>query len=450
MVGMYRDAFRFDRLAYRTVPGVALAAVAAVAAGAALGAFAAIRAVLRLSPAQAMLPPAPPRFRRTLLERLGAARAAGPAVLMVVRNLERRPLRALLTVVGTAAAVALQVCGLFWHDTIDRIVEVQYRQVEQGDVMLSLATPADAAGTLAGLARLPGVVEAQVYRVEPVPLHAFGRRADTTLTGFGAGSDRLLRVVDRASQAHAMPAEGLLVTALLARELGVRAGDAVELEFRLWHRRRVRTSVAAVVPTLFGQQAFMALPAMNALAGDGPGAAEAVLRIDPREEEAFHAAVKRTPRIAAVFDKAGSLRSFKKTTARNIGWFTAVLTAFAVAMAVGITYNAARIALSERAWELASLRVLGMTRREVSVLLLAELAAELLLALPLGALLGRALAGGLVRAMQSDQIDFPVVVSASSYGLAALSVLAAGLLSALVVRRRIDRLDLVAVLKVRE
>lgn len=450
MVGMYRDAFRFDHLAYRTVPGVAAAAVAAVALGAALGAFAAIRSVVRLSPAQAMQPPAPPRFRRTLLERLGWSRRAGAAVLMVVRNLERRPLRAAFTVVGIASAVALQVCGLFWGDTIDRIVEVQYRQVEQGDVMVSLTTPVEAAGAVAALARLPGVVEAQAYRVEPVRVHARGAAVDTSLTGFGAGSDRLLRLVDRADGARTLPPDGLVVTALLARELGVRQGDTVALEFRLWHRRQASVPVAAVVHTMFGQQAFMALPAMNALAGDGPGAGEAVVRIDPRQEELFFGAVKRTPRIAAVFDKAGALRSFEKTTARNIGWFTAVLTAFAVAMAVGITYNAARIALSERAWELASLRVLGMTRAEVSVLLLAELGAELLLALPLGALLGRLLAGVLVQAMQSDQIDFPVVVSSATYGIAALSVLAAGLVSALVVRRRIDRLDLVSVLKVRE
>ena len=160
--------------------------------------------------------------------------------------------------------------------------------------------------------------------------------------------------------------------------------------------------------------------------------------------------MKATPRISAVFDKASSQRSFEKTTARNLGFFTAVLTLFAVAMAVGITYNAARIALSERAWELASLRVLGMTRAEVSVLLLAELGVELLVALPVGALAGWGLAALLMRAMQSEEIDFPVVIDPSTYGIAALTVLAAAIVSAAIVRRQIDRLDLVAVLKVRE
>jgi len=209
-------------------------------------------------------------------------------------------------------------------------------------------------------------------------------------------------------------------------------------------------TVVGVVHTLFGRQAYMALDAMNRAAGDGSGASDAALRLDPQQREAFFAAVKTTPRIAAVFDKAGALESFQKTTARNIGYFTAVLTLFAVAMAVGITYNAARVALSERAWELASLRVMGMTRAEVSVLLLAELALELLLALPLGAALGWGLANGLMQAMQSDEIDFPVVIAPATYGLAALTVVATGVLSALAVRQRIDRLELVAVLKTRE
>jgi putative ABC transport system permease protein len=456
MVWMYTEVFRFDALAYRMVPGVAVGATLAVAAAAALGALAAIRAVVRLSPAQAMLPPAPPVYRRTLLERLAAAtaRASGrvrrlaPAALMVLRNLERRPLRAVLTVCGIAAAVALQVTGLFWNDTIARIVDVQFRQVQQGDLLLDFHEPVDV-GVQRELLRLPGVLEAEVWRSEPVRITAGGQLIDTALNGY-AEAPRLMRVVDAERGAQPLPADGLVLSGLLARQLGVAVGDRIGVEFRLWHRRQVELTVVGVVHTLFGRQAYMALDAMNRAAGDGSGASDAALRLDPQQRKAFFAAVKATPRIAAVFDKAGALESFQKTTARNIGYFTAVLTLFAVAMAVGITYNAARVALSERAWELASLRVMGMTRAEVSVLLLAELALELLLALPLGAALGWGLANGLMQAMQSDEIDFPVVIAPATYGLAALTVVATGVLSALAVRQRIDRLDLVAVLKTRE
>jgi putative ABC transport system permease protein len=178
--------------------------------------------------------------------------------------------------------------------------------------------------------------------------------------------------------------------------------------------------------------------------------AEAALRVDTLAMSDFWSAVKQAPHVYAVFDKASSLAAFTETTSRSMGVFSAILTLFAVAMAVGIVYNAARISLSERAWELASLRVLGMTRAEVSVLLLAQLGAELLVALPLGTAAGWGLASLLMKLMSSDSIDFPVVIAPSTYATAVLIVLAAGVISALLVRRQVDRLDLVSVLKVRE
>ena len=190
--------------------------------------------------------------------------------------------------------------------------------------------------------------------------------------------------------------------------------------------------------------------ALRAVDGGAVHTLSAALLVDAGAMSAFWTAVKAAPVISAVFDKASSMEGFNQRTSRNMGIFSGILTLFAVAMAVGIIYNAARISLSERAWELASLRVLGMTRGEVSVLLLAELGAELLVALPVGALMGWGLATLMMELMASDSIDFPVVIEPSTYASAALIVLAAGLVSALLVRRQIDRLDLVSVLKVRE
>ena len=448
MLGLYAEVFRFNHLAYRTEPGLVLASTAVAAATAAAGAWTAIRAVVRLRPAQAMQPPAPPSFKRTLVERAGLGRRVRTGTLMAIRNLERRPMRAAFTVTGIALAMALQISGAFWLDAIAHIVDVQFRVVQPGDVLLDFERPVPLT-VVRDLQRLPGVMAAEPFRSEPVRVHLHGRTDDAQLLGLLGGA-RLLRVVDEARGPVALPADGLVLSSLLARALGARVGDRVELEFRLWHQRRVEVAVVDVVHTMMGKQAFMQLAPMNRLARDGDGVAQAALHVDRSALPAFWAAVKQAPHINAVFDKAGTMASFNATTSRNMGVFSSILTLFAVAMAVGIVYNAARISLSERAWELASLRVLGMTRAEVSVLLLAELAAELLLALPLGALAGWGLATLLMRMMASDNIDFPVVIEAATYAWAALIVLAAGLASALVVRRHIDRLDLVAVLKVRE
>jgi putative ABC transport system permease protein len=448
MLGLYDEVFRFNSLAYVTEARLIAVSALIAASAAALGAWTAIRAVVRLRPAQAMLPPSPPVFKPTLIEQLGLGRFVSTGAMMVIRNFERRPLRAAFTVTGIALAVALQISGAFWLDAIAHIVDVQFRQVQQGDVLVNFQRPVPLR-VVQDLQRLPGVMAAEPYRTEPVRVRLWGRSIDTALIGYRPDA-QLMRVVDEQRGAVAMPAHGVVLSALLANELGARVGDRVALEFRLWNQQRTEAEVVDIVHTMFGNLLFMNLAAMNAMARDGEGVADAVLQVDPRAMGAFWTAVKSAPVINSVFDKASSLTNFNKTTSRTMGIFSGILTLFAVAMAVGIIYNAARISLSERAWELASLRVLGMTRAEVSVLLLAELGAELLLALPLGALAGWGLASLMMQLMSSDSIDFPVIIEPSTYASAALIVLAAGIASALLVRRKIDQLDLVAVLKVRE
>jgi putative ABC transport system permease protein len=448
MLLLYDEVFRFNGLRYVTTVWLVVASVVLASGAAAAGAWTAIRAVVRLSPAQAMQPPSPPSYQRTLAERLGLGRWVSTGAMMVIRNVERRPLRAAFTVTGISLAVALQISGAFWLDAIAHIVDVQFRQVQQGDVLVNFRRPVPV-GVVQELQRLPGVIDAEPYRTEPVRVRLGGRTVDTALLGF-RGDAKLMRVVDEQRGAVALPAHGVVLSALLAKELDARVGDRIELAFRLWSQTRVQVAVVDVVHTMFGQQLYMNLDAMNRIARDGDGVADAALQVDPLAMDAFWGAVKAAPMINSVFDKAGSMAAFDKTTSRNMGIFSGILTLFAVAMAVGIIYNAARISLSERAWELASLRVLGMTRAEVSVLLLAELGAELLLALPVGGLAGWGLASLMMQLMSSDSIDFPVVIEPSTYASAALIVLAAGVASALLVRRKIDQLDLVSVLKVRE
>ena len=448
VLDMYDDIFRFNQLAYGTTPWLVMVATGVALAAAILGTWGAIRTVVRLKPAVAMQPPSPPSYRQTLIERLGLGRHISVGTLMVVRNFERRPWRSVFTVTGIALAVALQISGAFWLDAIAHIVDIQFRQTQRGDVVLNFQQPVPPL-VVQDLQRLPGVIHAEPYRSEAVRLHWRGMAEDGNLLGL-LGNTRLLRPVDEQRGPVQIPPQGLAVSWLLAKRLGLQVGDRVELEFRMWHQTRTTVEVVDIVHTLMGKQAFMDFQTMNTLSRDGHGASEATLQVDPRSMPEFWAAIKQAPVITAVFDKAASLASFQETTSRSMGVFSAILTLFAIAMAVGIVYNAARISLSERAWELASLRVLGMTRGEVSFLLLGQLGTELLLALPIGAAAGWALASVLMHLMSSDNIDFPVVIEPPTYAWAALIVLAAGLVSALLVRRRIDQLDLVAVLKVRE
>jgi putative ABC transport system permease protein len=216
---------------------------------------------------------------------------------------------------------------------------------------------------------------------------------------------------------------------------------------------RVRTlplRLAATVDEVFGLNAYMERTALNRLLADGDLSTGVVLHVQPGMAEHTLAAIRDLPRVAGAWSESTMLANMEEITARHIRIMSTVMTSFAAIIAVGVVYNIARIALSERAWEFASLRVLGFTRAEVSSLLLGELAIVIAIAIPVGMLFGFALVMVIAEALTSDQFHFPVVIDAASYASAALCVLVSGVVAGLIVRRNIDRLDLVAVLKTRE
>jgi putative ABC transport system permease protein len=449
VTGLYAAFFHFPSYRFAIPVWVHVVSGGIAALAIAGGAMGAIRHVVRLAPAEAMRPPYPGRFRRTLLERLGLGALAGPALRMTLRNLERRPGRAALTVIGIASAMAIVVVGLFWRDALDYMIDVQFESAQRADAQIAFVEPLGAAA-MREVARLPGVLDVAGERTAPVELVAGHRRYRTALLGIPAESD-LRRPLDAALRPIQLPPEGMLLTDRLAQRLALRPGDGVRVEFLTGKRRIAEVAVAGIVNDLIGLNAYMELRTLNRLAGDGDVRTGAAVRLaDAAHGSALYERLKALPRVATVASKAAMLQNFRDTSARNILFFTSILTGFAAVIAIGVVYNHARIALQERTWELASLRVLGFTRTEVSVFLLGELAIEALAALPLGALLGFSLAWLLVHQTHSDLIAVPVVIAPRTYGYAALAIVVAAVASALVVRRRIDRLDMVAALKTRE
>jgi putative ABC transport system permease protein len=136
--------------------------------------------------------------------------------------------------------------------------------------------------------------------------------------------------------------------------------------------------------------------------------------------------------------------------AKGMLFFTFIATLMACSIAFGVVYNSARIALSERSRELSSLRVLGYTRGEISYILLGELGLITLIAIPLGFFIGYWLCAYIAQALASDLFRVPLVIETKTYALAAAVVLASATVSGLIVRHKLDHLDLVEVLKTRE
>jgi putative ABC transport system permease protein len=445
---LYMEFYRFAVWRFEARPETLALAVGVAGAAAAVGALGAARAALALPPAEAMRPEAPARFQSGALERFGLRRVLSPAGRMLVRNLARRPGRAGLAALAMALAVALLVVGRFFTDSVQALTDIQFRIVQRDDATLTFHEPLPARAGF-DVRHLPGVLRAEPWRVVPVRMRFAHRSKRTVVYGIAPGTE-LRRLIDASLADVPLPPNGLVLTRRLAEMLAVEAGDEVALEVLEGERARRSARVAGFVDELIGLAAYMDARALAELLQEGGSVSGAWLRVDARAEPALYAELKQTPAVASVMLKGALLRSFEDTVARSLGVFNAVLVSFSCVIAFAMVYNSARIALSERARELASLRVLGFTQAEVIWLLLGEQALLLVLAIPLGLAIGYLVSAWIVSAYQWELFRLPFVVDGRTAAFAVLVTLLAALGSGLVVGRRISRLDLVAVLKTRE
>jgi putative ABC transport system permease protein len=445
MTEMYTRFFRFPVFEFSLDGRAVVLAGGIGAAAATLGAAAAVRRAALLPPAEAMRPEAPPDYRATLAERLGAQRFFGPAGRMVLRHLERQPVRAVLSTLGIALSIAVLVVGSFVHGAIERLVDIVFSSTQRQDLSVLFVEPATPRAAHE-VARLPGVLACEPFRVVPARLRA-GPRAE--LQGITAlvPDPSLNRVIDERERPVAPPPDGLMLSDALARRLEVGAGDTVTLEILEGQRPVLEVRVGAVVGTYVGTAAYMRLDALRRLVREDDVVSGAFLRADPARAGELYRRLKETPRVASVNIKRAALDAFRSTMAENLLRMRLFNLIFASIIAFGVIYNSARISLAERAHELATLRILGFTRAEVSVILLGELGALTVAAIPIGLLLGRSLAWVVTRALGSESVRVPFVVSPGTYAFAVTVILLAALVSGLVVRRGIDSLDLVQTLK---
>jgi putative ABC transport system permease protein len=444
----YAEFYRFPFLLYRPGPAPFLLAAAASLGAALLGAVGAVRRAAALPPAESMQPPSPPLFRRGRLARLDAARALDQSTRIVLRQAARWPLRSLITSAGIAMSVAVLIVSMQWIDAINRIVDVYFLQAQAQDVSVGLVE-ARSASAERGLAQLPGVKSTEPLRAVAAKLRAGPREQREAVQGVPA-HQALQRVYDADGHAIDLPPEGLVISTMLAKLLDVGTGDRITVEVLEGRRPVIDVPVAATFETYIGSPAYMEIGALNRLMGEPPSVTAVHLRVDPRHEVELFRELKTIPMVSAVTLRRAAVTTFHETMAKTILIFVGFFVVFSATLAFGVTYNAARIALSERGRELATLRVLGFSRREISYILVGEIGLLTLIALPLGAACGYLLARALVRAFETELYRVPFVLDSSTYGWAMLGGFLATLASVMLVRRRLDRLDLIAVLKTRE
>lgn len=448
MARLYGDFFHFPFLVFRLEPGTWAVALAVTLVAALGGAAVAVSRVVRLPPAVAMLPPAPARYRHGVTDRLARFFAVRQTLVMVLRHLGHNGLRSLGSIVGIALSGAVLVGSLWVFGSTDLMIDVTFHRSDRQDATIGFAQ-ARGARAVAEIAALPGVLRVEPFRTIPVAIRHGSVSRRIAVTGRPVDAD-LSRVLDRDFRPVRLPEEGIALSDMLARILRVQVGDLVELELLERDRRRVEVPVTAIIESYLGLGAHMDIGAANRLLREGASTSGVHIAYDSQAREALFAKLKQTPVAGFVALQPIALQKYRETLQENLLVMVTVYVSLGMIIAFGVVYNFARISLSEQGRELASLRVLGLTRGEVSGVLLAELAVLTLVAQPIGWAVGYGLAVAMVRGLESEIYRVPLVVQPEVYAWSSLVVIGAALASALVVRRRIDRLDLVEVLKTRE
>lgn len=445
---LYGKFFQFPFLVFEHDADVYATAALISAAAAIAGALKAMREVLSLAPAVAMQAPAPARFQHLAGERLGMYRALSQMTMMSLRHMQRWPVRAALSGLGLALSVALLVVSLFALDSVEAMIDVTFFQAERQQATLNFVDKRPAR-SLEDTRKLPGVLRAEPYRSVTARIRKGHLSRRVSIVGKPEGAT-LSRPLDATHQPIQLPEAGLLVNKRLADVLGLARGDVVDIEILEDRRQSLRVPIADVIESYFGLTVLMRIEALNALLDEGPLVNGHHLAYDTGTEDALFRAIKRTPAIASIALQRSALQRFRATLAENITMMTSVYIGLSIIVAFGVVYNSARIQLSERARDLASLRVLGFTKGEVSRVLLTELFILTIAAQPLGWLLGYGFGWLTIQSFSSDLYTTPMVIETATYAKSSLVALAAAIGSALIVRRRVDRLDLIAVLKTRD
>jgi putative ABC transport system permease protein len=448
MTEMYTQYFKFPVLAFELDPRVVSIAVSVSLVAGVIGAIASATRVANLPPAEAMRPAAPPNYGSSVLDRIRLNQIVPPAVRMIVREIERQPLRTTLSVIGISFAVAIMVIARVSSDAMTLLLDMQFHKAWREDVMVSFLEPlSDRA--VRELEHMPGVLYAEGLRTVPVRFVHEGRKRESAIFGYPEHA-RLRRVIDVDQRAIPIPDNGVMLTTKLAEVLGIEVGDSVRAEMLEGDRRAVSLKVSSLASEPFGLQGHMRMGELQRAFGEEATASMALLRIDPLEYPVTEPKLKELPKIGGVLRKQTIVDQFKAQSADMMLVMSFILTLFAATIAVGVVYNNARVALSMRSRDLASLRVLGFRRREISAVLLGELAIQVLLAIPIGLVLGAWMAEALMRMSDPEQFRLPVALSSVTYAYAAGVTIVAGSISALLVRRKLDKLDLIGVLKTRE
>jgi len=445
MTRMYTEFFHFPILKYSFSMEVMIFAVLSCTLAAIIGTLFAIRHATSITPAEAMRPESPTVFKTSLLERLGVHQQLSFLSRIVLRQLERRPIRALFSVLAMSLALCILIFSFFMEDSMNYLMDVQYDLTQREDLNISFveAKPLQA---LEEIRVIPGVLKVEPIRAIAVKLKSKHYEKRSAITGLSQNSD-LFRVINEQLQPVNLPTIGLVINQKLAEILHLSIGDNVEVEVLEEKRSILTIPVTAITQEFIGLGAYINIHELSFLLDEAPKITGASIMVDANHSALLYQELKDIPAIIGLNIMPVLRKIFEDLMAENLLKMVSINILFASFISFGVVYNTARIALSERGRELANLSVLGLTQGEVAYLLFGELVVITLASVPIGILLAQQLALAMTHSMSTELFRIPFYIENNTYGVAVAILLISTLLSFYLVWRRVNQIDLVSALK---
>ena len=445
MTRMYTEFFHFPILKYSFSTPVMIFAVMSCTLAAVIGTLFAIRHATSITPAEAMRPESPAVFKTTLLERLGVNQHLSFLSRIVLRQLERRPIRALFSTLGMSLALCILIFSFFMEDSMNYLMDIQYDLSQREDLNISFVD-AKPLRALEEIRVIPGVLKVEPIRTVAVKLKFKHYEKRTAIIGLIHNPD-LFRVINEQLKPLNLPARGLVISQKLAEILHLSLGDKVEVDVLEEKRPSLTIPVTAITQEFIGLGAYMNIHELSALLDETPKITGASIMVDPNHSALLYQELKDIPAIIGLNIMSVLRKIFEDLMAENLLKMVSINILFASFISFGVVYNTARIALSERGRELANLRVLGLTQGEVAYLLFGELAVITSVSIPVGILFAQQLALMMTHAMSTELFRIPLYIANNTYGVAVAILLLSTLLSFYLVWRRVNKIDLVSAQK---
>ncbi|WJG10785.1 FtsX-like permease family protein [Aliiglaciecola sp. LCG003] len=446
---MYAQMFRFPLLIYQPGFDSLLMGAGVSITAAILGALSAVRTAVQLPPAAAMAPPSPPIYRHSRLSSQRWFAWLDQPTRIALRQIGRWPLRSALTSLGVAMAIGLIILSMQWSDSLNHLAKVYFFDAQRQDAMVGVYEPV-AMRSIHDFAKLPGVLRAEPMRFVSADFKASSITHRGMIKAILPTGELQPIYDDKQGKIVNVPKGGLVIAARLAQKLNVAVGDKIWVEVLEGRRPKIHLPIVHIFEAYIGLPVYMDLDSLNRYLVEPPSFTYANLLLDKSQQPALFSQLKDTPKVSAVMLRESALDSFNQTLIEHLMVFISMFTGLAILLAFGVTYNSTRIALSERGRELATLRVLGFSKSEISYVLLGEVLFLVVLSIPFGCLFGFGLVWSMAQSFDTEMYRVPLVIHQSTYAYAILFVLAAAAVSAALVRRRLDKLDLIRVLKTRE